>query len=431
MISKEILKKIILEQNHLFSSRIEPIEREQMEELKKKSSSDFIIIISGIRRSGKSVLLSRFKNTQEEHSYYLNFDDERLHTFDVGDFEKLYEVFIELFGEQSSFYFDEIQNIEGWERFIRRLHDYGNKIYITGSNANLLSQELGTRLTGRYIQIELFPASFLEFLRFKNISYSQDDFYDRKKAILLQKNCDEYAKKGGFLKFLQTDESDFFKILHDNIVYRDIIAKYSITHKKGISDIFYYLISNVSKEFSYTTLKAISGISSLTTIKDYITYFEESYLLFTVFKYDFSLKKQLINPKKVYSIDTGMANSISFKFSENRGRVLENMVFLELKRRSAKAGTEIYYHSEKNKSECDFVLKNRVKGEIVNAIQVTESLANIDTREREIKGLLDAIVFYGLSSGIIITEDEEDEISEGGYTIQVIPLWKWLLIKTL
>jgi len=304
-----------------------------MEVLKNNIKNPFVIILSGMRRCGKSVLLHQFRIQQPEKNYYLNFDDDRLQSFSIEDFETLYECFLELYGEEHTFYFDEIQNIEGWERFIRRLHDYGNKIYITGSNANLLSQELGTRLTGRYIQIELFPASFLEFLRFKNISYSQDDFYDRKKAILLQKNCDEYAKKGGFLKFLQTDESDFFKILHDNIVYRDIIAKYSITHKKGISDIFYYLISNVSKEFSYTTLKAISGISSLTTIKDYITYFEESYLLFTVFKYDFSLKKQLINPKKVYSIDTGMANSISFKFSENRGRVLENMVFLELKQR--------------------------------------------------------------------------------------------------
>ncbi len=429
MITKDILKKVILEQKNLFSTKKKNIERYQMGELERKSYSDFIIIISGIRRSGKSILLSEFKKTQKENSYYLNFDDERLHSFEVDDFEKLYEVFIELFGKQSSFYFDEIQNIEGWEKFIRRLHDYENKIYITGSNANLLSKELGTRLTGRYIQLELFPASFHEFLRFKKFSFEKNDFYNRSKSILFQNFFNEYAKKGGFLKYLQTEESDFFKILHDNILYRDIIAKHSITHKKGISDIFYYLISNVAKEFSYTTLKVISNISSITTIKDYIQYLENSYLLFTVFKYDFSLKKQLINPKKVYSIDTGLANSISFKFSENRGRILENMVFLELKRRSAKTHTEIYYHNTNNKSECDFVLKDIHKGEITSAIQVTKTLSNIETRQREISGLIDAMKFYNLSSGIILTEDENDEIFLDGFSIRVLPVWKWILMK--
>ncbi|HJH28292.1 MAG TPA: ATP-binding protein, partial [Methanosarcinaceae archaeon] len=168
MIDKNILKKIILEQQKLFKGSF--VERDKLIKLNEKSSSDLIIIITGIRRCGKSVLLTQFKKGQNENDYYINFDDDRLHTFNLDDFEKLYEILIDLFGVQSTFYFDEIQNIVGWELFVRRLNDYNNKIYITGSNANLLSKELGTHLTGRYLTIELYPASFKEFLRFNDLT---------------------------------------------------------------------------------------------------------------------------------------------------------------------------------------------------------------------------------------------------------------------
>ena len=417
MIQKNILKKIIIEQQKMFVGDF--VLREKMQTLTEKSKSDFIIIISGIRRCGKSVLLDLFRKKQKEHFYYLNFDDERLYKFELDDFELLYEVFIELFGEENTFYFDEIQNIKGWEKFVRRLHDYGNKIYITGSNANLLSKDLGTHLTGRYLQIELFPASFREFLSFKNVDFQKKDLLERNKIVKFQKLFSEYLQKGGFFKYLQTNDRDFFGLLYDNILYRDIISKYSLSYERGIKDIFYYLVSNAGKEFSYTTLKTVSNISSITTIKDYISYLENSYLLFTINLYDKSLKRQLINPKKVYFIDTGFANSISFKFSEDYGRILENIVFLELKRQ----GKNIYYHQAE--TECDFVIKDRLK--IVMAIQVTQSLTDKETREREIVGLVDALKFYDLKKGLILTENEEDIFQRDGKTIQVVPIWKWLL----
>lgn len=417
MIGKEVLKRIILEQEKLFTDDF--IKREKLRELQEKSRSDFIIIISGIRRCGKSVLLDQFRHLQKEKAYYLNFDDERLHNFEIDDFESLYEVFTELFGKESAFYFDEIQNIKGWERFIRRLNDYKNKIYITGSNANLLSKELGTRLTGRYLQLELFPASFREFLIFKKFNFIKRDFYIREKSIQFRNLFHEYAQNGGFLKYLISEEKDFFKILYDNILYRDIISRYSLSFEKGIKDIFHYLISNVSKPFSYTTLKSVSNISSVTTIKDYVSFLENSYLLFTIPIYDNSLKKQLINPKKIYAIDTGFANAISFKFSQDKGRVLENIVFLQLRR----MGKEIYYH--KQKKECDFVIKEGL--EIVEAIQVTDDMIEVETREREISGLTDALKTYGLKKGIILTDDKSEDIEYEGFEIKVIPVWRWLL----
>lgn len=417
MIEKELLKKIIINQRDLFVEQY--VTRDKLKIIEKKFNTDDVIIITGIRRCGKSVLLSQIRYSQKEKDYYINFDDERLNKFELNDFDVLIDCFEELFGVQKTFYFDEIQNITGWEKFIRRLNDYNNKIFITGSNANLLSRELGTHLTGRYIPIELFPASFYEFLKFKNFQFDKNDLYKKEKISLIKKYFGEFVRDGGFFKFLKNKDKDFFKILFDNIFYRDIVARYKISHEKSLKDIYYFLISNISKEFSYTTLKTISNISSITTIKDYIEYMQNSYLLFEINLYDVSLKRQLINPKKIYSIDTGLSSSISFRFSEDLGRILENIVFLELKRKNY----EIFYH-RKNK-ECDFIVRTGI--EIEKAIQVTVSLKDEITRKREFEGISEAMEIYDLNEGLILTDDEEGEEIIEGRKISIKPVWKWLL----
>jgi predicted AAA+ superfamily ATPase len=414
VITKETLKKIIFEQQELFNKIYIP--RTKLLEIKKTKNN--IIIITGIRRSGKSILIHQLREEKKEKDYYLNFDDERLHLFEIDDFEKLYETFMELFGKQKTFYFDEIQNIKGWELFIRRLHDYDNTIYITGSNANLLSKELGTHLTGRYTPLELYPASFEEFLTFKEYKREKNELYKREKIIIIIKYFNEYVEKGGFFKYLQTEDKEFFKTIYDNIIHKDILTRYSLTNEKGIKDIAHYLISNVAKQFSYTTLKKITNIASITTIKEYLTYLENTYLLFSISIYDQSLKKQYLNPKKVYCIDQGLAKQVSFRFSEDKGRILENIVFIELKRR----GCEIYYHKEKK--ECDFVIYD--KGKIVEALQVCYELDE-DNKKREFEGLLEAMKKYKLKEGLLLTNDEEEEIILEGKKIHVIPVWKWLL----
>lgn len=390
---------------------------------KKLSEDNEIIVISGIRRCGKSTLLHEIRKNNNEKDYVLNFDDERLIHFTVEDFQKLFEIFIELFGEQSTFYFDEIQNVKGWERFVRRLYDSGNKVYITGSNASMLSRELGTHLTGRYYQFELYPFSFKEFLALKNVKYSKNSFFTTNGKALLKRKFNDFSNKGGFPDYLKNENKQYLKSLYESILYRDVMVRNNLTKEKEILELVYYLASNVSKLVTYNSLKKVISIQNATTIKKYLEYLQNSYLIFLINKYDFSLKKQLQNPKKSYLIDNALSNELGFHSSEDRGRLLENMVFIELKRR----GKNIYYH--KQKQECDFVL--REKNKIVNAIQVSWSLYEEKTRKREINGLIEAMNLYNLKSGLILTENEEETIRADSLVIHIRPVWQWLLDEEL
>ncbi|MCK5535853.1 MAG: ATP-binding protein [Bacteroidales bacterium] len=378
-----------------------------------------ILVISGVRRCGKSTLLHEIRQKNKEKDYYLNFDDDRLIKFTVDDFQQLYELFIELFGIQKTFYFDEIQNIEGWERFVRRLHDYGNKVYITGSNASMLSKELGTHLTGRFYQYELYPFSFSEYLNFKRIEIDSNSIYSSKGRALLNSLFSEYFKCGGFPAFLKNKNPKYLKSLYESILYRDVMVRNHLTNEKEILELVYYLTSNIARPVNYISLAKITNIKNSTTIKNYLGYLQSSYILFVLNRYDVSLKKQLKNPKKVYFIDLALIRELGFQTSEDKGRLLENLVFIELKRRLH----EVYYYSDKH--ECDFVIKKNQK--IVQAIQVSWTIEIEKTRNREINGLLEAMEVFNLSDGLIITKSEEDEISINGKVIHVIPIWKWLI----
>jgi uncharacterized protein len=416
--NKEEIKKVIVDQNEKYKI-INFIQRDKTLAFKGEYIDPFVQIVSGIRRCGKSTLVQHIRENNPERNYSINFDDNRLVGFTSDDFEKLNEAFHELYEPEKTYYFDEIQIVEGWERFVSRLYNEGNKIYITGSNATMLSEELGTHLTGRNVRTELFPFSFNEYLRFKGIQLEKNDFYSPEKSTQLKKAFRNYILNGGFPEFLQTSHPLYLKNLYENIIYKDVIARYNIRSVRTIIEMIHFLISNISKETSYNALKNVFGLSNAISVKEYISYFENAYLIFSINKFDFSLKKQLANPKKIYSIDTGLANSVSFQFSENYGRQLENVVFLQLKR----LGFEIYYH--KNKQECDFII--RKNGKIINAIQVSHSIENVSVRSREINGLQEAMLQYDLNNGLIITEDAEEIIKINALTIQVIPVWKWLL----
>jgi predicted AAA+ superfamily ATPase len=269
------------------------------------------------------------------------------------------------------------------------------------------------------LQTELFPFSFAEFLKFKNIKLDKHSFYSTTVCTSLRNAFIEYLQNGGIPEYLQTQNPYYLKSLYENIIYRDVITRYNLRNAKLLIEFIHFLISNTAKETSYNSLKNVFGIANANTVKEYISYFENSYLLFSINKFDYSLKKQIANPKKIYAIDTGLANSVSFRFSENYGRQIENVVFLHLRRKIA----NIFYH--KNKTECDFVVVENKN--IISAIQVTQSLDDPSVREREINGLMDAMVTYKLKEGLIITEDEEDSVKTGGQTIKILPVWKWLL----
>jgi predicted AAA+ superfamily ATPase len=365
-------------------------------------SKEFVLIITGIRRCGKSTLMQQLIDKLNSSVAFFNFEDPRIFGFETTDFVKLDEVI----GENSLFYFfDEIQNVDNWEIFVRNLHDKQKVICVTGSNASLLSRELGTKLTGRNIQIELLPFSFKEYLSFKKIAAQADTFK-------------RYLVEGGFPDYLKTENKEVLQQLFKDIIYRDIIVRHSVRNDKVLMSIALYLISNVGKEFSYTNIKNTFGVGSVNTVMDYISWFEDSYLLFTVPKFSWSLKSIAINPKKVYVIDTGFGDANSLSFSNDTGRLFENAVYLQLRR----THKELYYFREKG--ECDFVVKEN--NLVTNAIQVCAEVSQ-DNLPRELNGLVEALTFFNLEEGIIITMNQEDEIIRNEKKIKLIPAWKWFL----
>ncbi|MCF2140123.1 MAG: ATP-binding protein [Candidatus Lokiarchaeota archaeon] len=401
MILKKTLKEIVKSQKDNLSKYDFGIKREILNDI--TINKNFALVISGIRRCGKSTLLIQLMK-ELPNFYYMNFEDTRLLSFDNSDFQKLDEIYIKEYGESEYYFLDEIQNIQQWEIFVRSRLDQGKKFVITGSNASLLSKELGTKLTGRHLRYELFPFSYREMLQFLNKDSNIASF-------------DYYLKNGGFPEFLKLENEQILQELFNDIVLRDIVARYGIRESKLIIELGIYLLTNVGKEFSFNNLKKIFHAGSINTIISFISYFEESYLLFTISRFSYSLKKQLVNPKKVYSIDNGLTRANSISFSADHGRMLENLVFQELKRRNKK----IFYFKENG--ECDFVIKEKEK--ITLAIQVCYEL-NENNMKREFDGLIEALIKFNLNEGLILTYDDEDEVKYENKKIIIKPVWKWI-----
>lgn len=418
MIDRELLKQVIADQSEYQSPKVY-FKRSQIDHIREFLNNPSILILSGMRRSGKSTIQRIFQKEILKSDYYLNFDDERLIHFTVEDFQNLLELFIELFGKQTIFYFDEIQNIEGWERFIRRLYEKGNKIFITGSNAKLLSKELGTHLTGRYTQFEIFPLSFKEIIQHEYPTIINKKALSTDDIGTALHHFANYFKLGGIPEYFKFKKTEYLKDLYEGILYRDIVARYNINAEKPLRELVYYFASNIGKEFSYAKLGKTIGLSSTSTISNYCSYLEQSYLCFFLNRYSHSLKKQILYNKKCYMIDAALIHTIGFRVSDDRGRLLENIVFLHLKMNQQ----EIYFH--KDEKECDFII--RKNNQIIQAIQVTVSCVDKDVKEREMNGLLEAMNAYGLKQGFIITENDHETIEVDNLHIHIVPIWKWLL----
>lgn len=414
---KERLKEILLDQKDVFNKKQSLIERDI--DIEKFIKTQQVVIISGIRRCGKSSLLFLIKEKMqlEEQDYcYFNFDDERI-IADVSILENIYNLHIELYGKEPILFFDEIQNIENWEKFVNRIYEKGKKLFVTGSNSRLLSSEISTSLTGRNKILELYPFSFGEFLHFQGNSINPNNANPRQKA-LIQKSFNKYLETGGFPLVIKENDLELINAYFQDILYRDIIARYRLSQVNEIKEVGLFFASNVGKLFSYSTLQAISGIKSLSSIKQYLKYYEQCYLFFYLKKFDYSVKKQIMNPKKVYTIDPAFANRIGFNFSQNKGRILENIIYLELLRK----GKEVYFYAGKN--ECDFLIKEGIK--IVDAIQVVYTIDEFNIT-REINGLKEAMQTYNLTQGLIITYSDYPNTFSN--CIKTITAWQWLLSK--
>ncbi|EKD45180.1 MAG: hypothetical protein ACD_70C00034G0001 [uncultured bacterium] len=419
---KTLILEIIEEQAEMLKSALAGYTRHALSELQTAIKSRQIVVITGIRRSGKSTLLQQILKAHfNQKAFYFSFEDERLIHFTVDDFSILHEALIEFYGEQSTFFLDEIQNIEHWELFIRRLHDRNLKIFITGSNATLLSQELSTRLTGRTIPYILYPFSFSEFIEFTVPALKNKSPTTAVTRGSFSNAFTHYLKLGGMPLHVIEQERSFLIQLYENILYRDIISRYKLTDEKSIRELSLYLISHAASLYTYNKLKNILQLGSMNTVKNYIQYLENSYLYFSIKRFSYALKQQQLAPKKIYCIDSALIDALSFKFSENRGRLLENTVFLELKRQQR----EVYYYHSNNGLEVDFAIRDGVK--ITQLIQVCASLENPETEAREVNALLEAMNETKLSSGLILTHDKSKTIKQANKTIRVIPVYQWLL----
>jgi predicted AAA+ superfamily ATPase len=402
MIKKSTLEDVITQQRERLRKNNLGLIRPLLGELT-EAPEEFALIISGIRRCGKSTLLNQYISKHLETAYlYLNFDTAKLYTFDVHDFQLLDEIIQE--NSYKWLLFDEIQIINGWEVYVRQKIDEGFRIVITGSNASLLSKELGTKLTGRHITKELFPFSFKEYCAFNKIEKTENAFV-------------EYMNHGGFPGYLKAKTPEIHSSLLDDILYRDIAVRHNIRDIKSLKHLLIFLATNIGKPVSANKLKQVVGVKSTATISEYFNYFEDSYLIQLVSKFSYSQKVQMVNPKKIYFIDSGLQNAISGSYSRDLGRKLENIVFWELR----KQNKSLNYYNE-NAKECDFVVSHNQNVECL--IQVCHTL-NKENEKREISGLIDAMDFFKKEKGIIITLNQEDKISIDGKSIQVIPVFKY------
>ncbi len=401
-----------------------------------KLTTDFITTITGPRRAGKTYFCFQLikqllqKGIHRGNILYVNFEDEKLLRAEAEDLNGLLDAFHELseIDEKQEIYLflDEIQNVKDWDAWVRRIHDTQKNInmVLTGSSSKLLSREISTKLGGRTLNTGIYPLSFKEFIAWRGIEYDLKTISYSKKRFPLKKEFSSFLSGGGYPAVLLNEafRDEILQGYFESMIFRDVVERYNVKEIKKLRVLAGLLFASTTKDISYNKLanklKSLGYTLSKNTIIEYISYFEDAYLFFQNLKYEYSLTKQLGSIKKVYCIDNGLLNAVSFKFSKDIGKLMENLVFIELMRRNK----EVYHHRKKR--ECDFLVKE--KNEVVAAIQVTEEL-NDENRSREIAGLIEAMETHELSQGTILTYDSEGIEEIGDKTIPVKPLWKWML----
>jgi len=417
-----MLKDIILQhkkEKEIFLSKTY-VMREKLNFAKKFLETDLIKVITGPRRAGKSVFSIMLLKSKDFG--YLNFDDEGL--LKIANYDELIKGIFEIYGKPKFILFDEIQNLKNWELFVNKLQRRGYNLILTGSNAKLLSKELATSLTGRHIPLEILPFSFKEILTSKNFELKEIGLPETRGKILNFLN--EYLKNGGFPEIVvkNFDSKTYLDTLADAILLKDVVKRYKVRFSQKIYDLFLYLINNFSKEFSFNRLKTVLNFNSVNTIQNYLKYLEEAYLVFSLNRFSFKRKEQIKTSKKIFLVDNGFILAKSFQFSEDFGRLMENLVFGEIIKRGLKVNENIFYYKTRNQREIDFVLKEG--REIKTLLQVCYQLDQ-EAEKREIKALIEAGSELKCDQLLVITWDWEKKEEIKGKKIKFIPLWKWLL----
>lgn len=396
------------------------------------------VTIVGPRRAGKTYFLYQIMKKILQHGasitdiLYVNFEDERITPLKAEDLQDLLDAYSELYeGKLNPFVFlDEVQNVAGWDRFVRRLNEAGLRVFITGSNSRMLGREIATSIRGRTITYEVFPFSFREFVALRGVELQKSTIYGKARHRF-GPLYEEYFHSGGYPEIVLA-ESDSIKgrILQDyfnTIFYKDLVERYSIKNTELLRQWLNLLIMNLSSLVSFSKVendfKSRGMKLSRATLSYFARYVEEAFFGFFLEMYSESVRKRQVNPKKFYLIDVGLHNFLTFKFSENKGRILENLVFLELRR----SAPSVFYYRTASGEEVDFLVRN---GRDVKLIQVCYDLHNLDVFTREKKALVSGMRELGLKQGTIITESEKHTRTENGLSLEIVPAWEWLISES-
>ncbi len=407
------------------------IERpELLEKVKCLAKTKEIVVVKGIRRSGKSTLLLQFckslidSGIEKKNFLIVNFEDPRFNQLNLELLNKIYEIYLTELDPDEKHYviLDEVQTVSGWEKFARFLHESKKVgVFVTGSSSKLLSSEYSTALAGRHLDIEVKPLSFREYLKFNGIGAgSKLEISSNRHKI--KRALSDYLKWGGFPRVALTksdsEKQDFLNTYFRDIIIKDISMRNRVKETEKLEDLAKYYLSNISTLQSFSKIKNFLKLN-LDTVERFSSYLAQVYLLSFVRKFSFSKKEQILNPRKVYCSDSGMRNSVSFVFSRDSGRLAENLIFNYLQA----SGQEIFYW--KGTGEVDFVVKKGRK--ITNAMQVCWNLSDKETKEREIKGLVEFCRKFKLKSGFVLTEDYSKEEKADGIKIIYKPIWEYVL----
>lgn len=384
-------------------------------------SSNLAQVVIGVRRSGKSTLcLNVIKNSDLKFAY-VNFEDERFQRISSNELNAILEVLYQLYGDFNYLFIDEIQNVDGWQYFVNRLLRQGMHILMTGSNAKLLSSELSTHLTGRYMKIELFPFSFSEYCEVLGVPLL---YGTTKEKGLLSSAFDKYIRSGGFPELMnETRKTQYIDSLVSGIIENDIEKRYKISYKETFERLAEHVLNIAPAKLNYAELCRLFELKSVHTVDNYISYLEKAYLICMIPKFSYKSQARIHNTK-VYATDIAFMDNRQDAFAgENLGWRMETIVLIELLRRNRPYGRDVAYFSDKS-GECDFlVCKGR---NVESAMQVSYDISNPRTLNREVRGILNAVEKTKCDNLTIITRYEEQEIKEHGRTIKVVPIYKWL-----
>lgn len=411
------LRRIITDQRsdveRKFGSEV-MIEREKTGHARKFLGYPNILTVLGVRRCGKSTFSLLLAKELNEKFGYVNFDDERLIGASHEDLNRILEVFYELYGTVDLIVLDEPQNVRGWELFASRLRQT-KKVIVTGSNSRLLGGELATALTGRHIDLLMSPFSFRETLSF------EPDMYRTEDIAMVKKEFDSYLIGSGFPEFLRFGPP-IVRSIYEDIVTRDCLGRHEIRGATSFRELARYLVSNFSLEFTYSRLSRVTGIRDVHTVKNYVEYLEQAFLIRTLKRFSFKLKEQTIAPRKVYVVDHGFANFMGFRLGDDPGRMAENMACMDL---LSAEGSEVYYYKNSRGHEVDFVIRQGPG--VKQLIQVCWDLSDPEVRKRELRSLVEGSEDLGCRDLLVLTGDQEGTEDHQGRKIKVMPLWKWLL----